>query len=181
MPSITVGIVALEQWLRTTPVNALARWIQETPASRFVDDHAWAVPALQSLHILTLAMLFGSVVMINLRIFVLAGRSQTMTQTAQRFMPVVWWSLLIMVASGIGLVLGDVVRNFTNPIFWGKMILITVAALLSLWFQSSVHRNVAVWETSHGRRVAIRAAAAGSIALWCLIMVAGRLIAYAPT
>jgi hypothetical protein len=181
MQSIVELIVALGQWLRSTPVNGIALWIQKTPASKFVDEHSWAVPTLQSIHILALSMLFGSVLMINLRIFGLAGRSRTMTQTAQRFMPVVWWALLIMVITGIGLILGDVVRNLTNPIFWGKMILIVVAALLSLWFQSSVHRNVAFWETTHDWRVAIRVAAAGAIVLWCLIMVAGRWIAYVPT
>jgi hypothetical protein len=181
MESIADLIVALEQWLRSTPLVEIALWIQKTPPSKFVDEHDWAEPTIQSIHILALSMLFGSVVMISLRIFGRAGRSRTMTQTARRFMPVVWWSLLIMVVSGAGLILGDVVRNLTSPIFWGKMMLVAVAALLGLWFQSSVHRNVAFWETAHGRGVAIRVAAGGVIALWCLIMVAGRFIAYAPT
>jgi hypothetical protein len=181
MDAIADWIVAVGQWLRSTPLTEIALWIQKTPASKFVDEHDWAVPTLQSIHILALSMLFGSVLMINLRIFALAGRSRTMTQTAQRFMPVVWWSLLIMVITGAGLILGDVVRNLTNPIFWSKMILIALAAVLSFAFQSSVHRHVAFWETTHSWRVAVRLAAVGAIVLWCLIMVAGRLIAYAPT
>lgn len=181
MQSIADWMVVLGQWLRTTPLTVIALWIQKTPMSKFVDENSWVVPTLQSIHILTLAMLFGSVVMINLRIFVLAGRSRTMTQTAQRYMPVVWWALLIMIVTGVGLILGDVVRNLTNPVFWGKMILIVFASLVSAWFQSSVHRNVAFWETTHERRVVIRFAAAGAIFLWCLIMVAGRWIAYVPT
>jgi hypothetical protein len=181
MESVADLIVALEQWLRSTPITELALWIQKTPASTFVDGHGWVEPSFQSVHILALSMLFGSVLMIGLRVFGLAGRSRTMTETAQRYMPVVWWALLVMVISGFGLILGDVVRNLTSPIFWSKMILIAIAALLSLWFQASVHRGVAFWETTHSRRVVIRVAASGAIALWCLIMVAGRLIAYAPT
>jgi hypothetical protein len=181
MNSIGDLVVALGQWLRSTPLTEIALWVQKTPASRFVDEHAWAVPTLQSIHILALSMLFGSVLMIGLRVLGRAGRSRTMIQTAQRFMPVIWWSLLIMATTGAGLVLGDVVRNLTNPVFWGKMSLIAVAVLLSLWFQSSVRRNVGFWEATGGRRVVIRGAAVGVIGLWCLIMVAGRWIAYAPT
>lgn len=181
MPSIVDGVFALEQWLRSTPITEFALWVQTTPVSGFVDGHPWVEPALQTTHLLALSMLSGSVLMIALRVFGLAGRSRTMTQTVQRYMPVVWWSLLVMVVTGAGLILGDVVRNLTSPIFWGKMLLIAAAAVLSLGFQASVRRKVAVWETAHDRRVALRTAAAGAIALWCLIMVAGRLIAYTPT
>jgi hypothetical protein len=181
MSSIVELIFALEQWLRSTRVTEFALWVQTTALSRFVDGHPWVEPALQTTHILTLSMLFGSVLMIGLRVCGLAGRSRTLTQTLQRYMPVVWWSLLIMVITGAGLILGDVVRNLTSPIFWGKMILIAAAALIGLWFQSSVGRQPPVWETVHHRRVVIRTAAVGAIALWCAIIVAGRLIAYTPT
>ena len=62
-----------------------------------------------------------------------------------------------------------------------KMIMIIFAAAVSLWFQGSVRRNVAVWELTHGGRVVIRIGAGLVIAMWCLIMVLGRWIAYAPT
>jgi len=181
MQSLADVIVALEEWLRSTPITLVALWIQKTPVSAFVDEHAWVEPSIQSLHILTLSMLFGSVLMINLRILGRAGRSRTMVQTVQRFMPVVWWSLLVMVISGLGLILGDVVRNFTSPIFWGKMILVALAALLSLGFQSSVLRDPAFWESPGARRAVARAAAVVATLLWCAIMVAGRFIAFAPT
>jgi hypothetical protein len=61
------------------------------------------------------------------------------------------------------------------------MIMVVIATLASLAFQSSVHRNVAVWEMTHGGRVAVRFGAAGAIVMWCVIMVLGRWIAYAPT
>ena len=72
-------------------------------------------------------------------------------------------------------------REFTNAIFWFKMILVIVAALMTLWFQGSVRRNVARWELTHSGRALIRTGAVAVIALWCLIMLAGRWIAYAPT
>jgi hypothetical protein len=174
-------IVALGQWLRSTPLAGAALKIQKTPASRFVDEHAWAEPTLQSIHILALSMLAGSVLMICLRMFGVAGRSRSLPQTLQRFMPVVWGALLVMALSGAGLILGDVVRNLTNPVFWGKMILIAFAALLALAFQACVRRGAAFWEAGQDGRVVVRALAAGALVLWWLILIAGRWIAFVPT
>ena len=174
-------LFALGQWLRTTRAPEIALGIQKWPLSHAIDANFWVIPTFQSIHILAIATVFGSVCMINLRIFQLAGRSRTMTQTVRRYLPWVWWGLLVLLLTGIGMTIGEPVREITNAVFWIKMILIVFASLLSLWFQDSVRRNVARWELTHSGRVAIRVGAGAVIALWCLIMVCGRWIAYAPT
>ena len=174
-------IYHLGEWLRTTPANELALSIQKTWLSNVIDSNFWVIPTIQTIHILAIAAVFGSVVMINLRIFQLAGRSRTMSQTVRRYLPWVWWSLLVLLLTGIGMTIGEPVRELTNPVFWIKMILILFGIAVSLWFQSSVRRNVALWELTHNGRVAIRIGAGAVVAMWCLIMVCGRWIAYAPT
>ncbi len=174
-------IFHLGQWLRTTPLSQFSLWVQKSKLTALIDENFWVLPTIQSLHILAIAATFGSVLMINLRIFQFAGRSRTMTETSRRYLPWVWWGLLALVITGIGMCFSDPVREFTNPIFWSKMILVIVAALVSLWFQGSVRRNVALWELTHSGRVIIRVGAVAVILLWCLIMLAGRWIAYAPT
>ena len=174
-------IFALGQWLRTTPAPEVALAIQKWPLSHLIDENFWVIPTIQTIHILAIAAVFGSVVMVNLRIFQLAGRSRTMTETVRRFLPWIWWGLLVLLLTGLGMTIGEPVREITNPVFWTKMILILVAIAISLWFQDSVRRNVARWELTHSGRVAIRIGSGAVIALWCVIMLAGRWIAYAPT
>ena len=181
MVSLGDLIFALGQWLRTTPLTELSLWIQKQPLSMLIDRNFWVIPTIQTIHILAIAMTFGSVAMINLRIFQMAGRSRTMTQTARRYLPWIWWGLLTLLVTGLGMTIGEPVRELTNPVFWTKMVLVIVAALVSLWFQDSVRRNVARWELTHEGRVAIRVGAAAVLGLWCMIMFAGRWIAYAPT
>ena len=174
-------IFQMGQWLRTTPAPEIALSIQKWPASHVIDDNFWVIPIFQTIHILAIAMTFGSVFMINLRIFQAAGRSRTMLQTVRRFVPWVWWGLLVLLLTGIGMTIGEPVREITNPVFWTKMILILIAAAIALAFQGSVRRNAGRWDATGGGSIAVRAGAAGVIALWCLIMLAGRWIAYAPT
>ena len=174
-------IFALGQWLRTTPLNGLALGIQKTWLSHLIVEHFWIVPTIQTIHILAIAAVFSSVLMTNLRIFDLAGRGRTMTQTLRRFLPWIWWGLLVLLITGIGMVFSDPVRNLTQPVFFTKMILILIAITVSLWFQNSVSRNAARWELTDNGRVFVRVGAGAVVGLWILIMFCGRWIAYAPT
>jgi hypothetical protein len=173
-------LFAFTEWLRTTQLTELSLWISETWLSLWIGSHFWAIPILQTLHILAIAAAFGSVVMINLRILGLVGRRSTMVQVSRRYLPWIWWGLLVLVVTGIGMVVGEPVRELINPIFWIKMAAVVVMILLSLGFHAAVGRRMAQWEVTHDGRVAIRAGAATLIGLWCLIMVCGRWIAYAP-
>jgi uncharacterized membrane protein SirB2 len=168
------------EWLRTTPVLELSIWISNTRLSLAIGTHFWVIPILQVLHILAIAMAFGSVLMINMRILGLSGGSRTMTQTVRRFVPWIWWSLLVLIVTGIGMIMGEPIRELVNPIFWIKMILVVAMILLSLGFQATAGRHMATWETTHDGRVSVRIGAVGIILLWCAIMAAGRWIAYAP-
>jgi hypothetical protein len=171
----------LGQWLRTTPLTPLALSIQKSWLSNLITTHFWTVPTIQTIHILAIAMTFGSVLMINLRIVQLAGQGRSVPQTLNRFAPWIWWGLLTLLITGIGMVFSDPVRNLTNPVFWLKMILVITAALISLWFQKSVQHNAARWEISPSGRLVVGAGSLAVIGLWLLIMLCGRWIAYAPT
>lgn len=168
------------EWLSTTPLLGFANWLWNTGVSEWMRAHFWFIPTVQTIHILAIAMVFGSVFMINLRILELAGRGRTMTWTAARYLPWVWWGLLVLLISGCLLITAEPPRELVNPAFWIKMMLIIVAVLVSVWFQHTVERNIAWWETSHPKRVAIRIAAVLAICLWGAIIVFGRWIAYAP-
>jgi hypothetical protein len=180
MPSIGDLLFALGEWLKTTPLPGFALWVGKTPLSAAVDTNYWIAATLQTTHILAVAGSFVSVLMINLKIFHLAGRSLTMTQMLARFGPWVWWGLVVLLATGFLLIMGEPARELLNPCFWTKMVLVLIGIAVALWFQGSVRRNAARWELSSHGTLAVRAGAVGVILLWCVIMVLGRWIAYAP-
>lgn len=180
MSSILDLLFALAVWLKTTPLTKLALWIQTTPLTALVDSNIWIAPVVQTTHILAIAASVVSVLMVSLRIFGLAGRSRTMAQTAALYLPWVWGALAVLLSTGLILIIGEPVRELLNPAFWIKMILVVVAALVSLGFQGSVRRNASQWELAPHGTLAMRAAAVAVIVLWCLIIVLGRWIAYAP-
>ncbi|MFC4254793.1 hypothetical protein GRI97_05105 [Altererythrobacter xixiisoli] len=165
------------EWLRTTALVDLALWISETKASEIMATNFWAIPAFQVIHILSIAAAFGSILMINVRVFNAGGTSQTLIETANRYVPWIWWALLFLVISGFVMIIGEPVRELINPIFWIKMVLVVVAILLSLWFHNGVIRKA---EAGQGVGGSARAGAVIITILWCAIIFGGRWIAYAP-
>jgi len=180
MPSLGDTLFAFTDWLRSTPLVDFALWISNTSTSLWIGTHFWAIPILQTLHILSIAMAFGSVLLINLRILGLTGGSRTIEQTVHRYLPWIWWALVVLIVTGFGMIIGEPVRELINPVFWIKMALVIAMILLSIGFQTMARRNAARWEMTGAGQISLRTGAVCIILLWCAIMVAGRWIAYAP-
>ena len=167
------------EWLRGTQIVEFSLWVGELPMSIWIGSHFFAIPVLQTLHSLAIAAAFGAVLMINFRILGLSGEGQPLEQAASRYVPWIWASLAVLLFSGLGLVIGEPVRELINPVFWIKMGLVVGLILVSLWFQASVRRHIS-WESAPAASLSVRTGAVGIIAMWCVIIFAGRWIAYAP-
>ena len=178
--SFSDQLFAFTEWLRTTSLVETSLSISDHPLSLWIASHFWAIPIMQTLHILALCAAFGSVLMINLHILGLTGKSRTLTQTVQRFQPWIWSALVVLIITGIGMIIGEPIRELINPIFWIKMGLVILLILLSLWYHSALTRNMVQWDMTLRARAGVRLGAIGLILLWCVIMFAGRWIAYAP-
>ena len=159
-------------------LHHFAVWLSDTPVSTSIQNVLWIIPAVQTLHILAIATVLSSVAMIDLRIFGLAGRGVSMAETAARFIPWVWWSLLVLAVTGITLITGEPVRSLTNPAFQLKMVLLAIAIAVTIYFQLTLRRNAAFWDSSVSSAGLIRVAAFVTLLLWFAIAVAGRWIAY---
>ena len=181
MPSIGDFMVAFAHWISSTSMPKFALALQETAVSNFIAKTQFVIPGLQTIHIFAVSMLFTGFLMMNGRIFMVAGKSRTLGQQIDRFMPWVWWCLLVLLITGVLMAVGEPPRDLTNPAFWTKMSVVPIATLLTLWFHKSVSRNAVAWDTPHGGPVSVKAASVGFILLWCVIMALGRWIAYVPT
>jgi hypothetical protein len=158
-------------------MQALAQWLAGTSASQGIQREDWLIPLLQSVHILAIAMVLSSVVMIDLRILGVGG-SQTMVQTARRFVPWLWTGLVFLAATGTALIIGEPKRSLPNAAFQLKMILLALAIAVTLAFQLSLRRNTKFWEEKRPGRTVTVILAVATFLLWCAIAVAGRWIAY---
>ncbi len=159
-------------------LSELSKWLAATPLSHTIQTTSWIIPTIQIIHILGVAVLFSSAVLVDLRIWRLLERDIPLAQVARRFLPSIWPVLLILLVTGSLLIVGEPRRSLLNSTFYLKMALLAVAIMLTAGLQRSISSSPNSWDKDRGRRLAARFAATASIALWCGILFAGRWIAY---
>ena len=160
-------------------MNQFALWLASTPPSVFIQEHnAWAVPAIQSVHIVGIALVMGSVLMIDLRILGLAWTERTLQQTTSRFGPWLTGSLWLLLATGLLMVVGEPVRELVTFSFWLKMALVALGAAVAVAFQRALRRHEQRWEGTLVHQRSIKALAVLTFLVWVGVIFLGRLIAY---
>ncbi len=160
-------------------MNQFALWLASTPPSVFIQEHnAWAVPAIQSVHIVGIALVMGSVLMIDLRILGLAWTDRTLQQTTRRFGPWLTSSLWLLLATGLLMVVGEPVRELVTFSFWLKMALVAIGAVVAVAFQRVLRRHEQQWEGTLVHSSSIKALAILTFLVWVGVIFLGRLIAY---
>ena len=136
-------------------------------------------PIAQSLHILGIAVVMGSIVMVNLKFLGLAVPSHNVSEMIDRLMPWVWWALLLNAVTGLLFVVARPLRYFFNPVFGIKFSLLVPAVVLAFVVHNLSKREAHYWEQSSARRFSAKVIAALSLLLWIGVVLSGRWIAYA--
>ena len=160
-------------------MRQFAAWLATTAPSVFIQEHyTWAIPTIQSMHIVGIGLVMGSVLMIDLRILGWAGADQTLRQTTDRFGPWLTGSLWLLLATGILMVIGEPARELVTVSFWLKMALVAVGALVAVIFRRTLRRHEQRWEETLVHRASVKGLAILTFLVWACIIVLGRLIAY---
>lgn len=156
-----------------------AEWLSTTFLSVFIQEHnSWAIPTIQSIHILGIAVVMGSVFMIDLRVLGWAWMDQTLRQTTRRFGPWLTGALCVLLPTGLLMVIGEPVRELVSFSFWLKMFLVAVGTLIAAIFQITLRKHEQLWEQTLVHRVSIKCLAVVTFLVWVGIIILGRLIAY---
>lgn len=131
-------------------------------------------PILQTIHLLGLAMLMASAVMMNLRLLNLAGRGQQVQEMLQRLFPWLFWALPVMALSGLPFLLARPQRYLDNPVFLYKAGFLCLALLVTALVWVYYRRGIT---QQQGWQIKILALVA--LAAWLMTAMSGRWIAYA--
>ncbi len=159
-------------------LTSISEWLASTGLSVWIASQSWAVPVLQSIHILSIGVILSSLAMLDLRLAGLIGRDQSMRELTLRFYPWIWGALAVLIVTGILQIMAEPARELLNWVFWTKMGLIVTAVL----FTAPVRRlleDCRFRDLDARKRMIVRTCALVSLVLWILVVTCGRWIAYA--
>jgi len=139
--------------------NALALWLRTS----------LAYPVLESLHLIGLATMFGSLLIVDLSLLGAIRKVET-AALARAVLPWTGVGFLLAAATGVSMFFARAAELIANPVFLIKMLLVMAAGLNAAWLHSRGPLDVASIQT--------RIQAALSLAIWLTVIVCGRWIAY---
>jgi hypothetical protein len=139
----------------------------------YMTNSTYGFAMAEVVHLLALALLGGTVLLIDLRLLGIGLRHQTVARVARSLSPLLTGSLVAMLVSGVLLVSGEALKCYYNPAFRVKMLLLVVAVT----FYFALHRRV-VAKAAITPSLWTKAAALISLALWLSVGLAGRAIGF---
>jgi hypothetical protein len=156
-------------------INSLCVWLDQIALSQAIQTIGWIVPTVQTVHILSVAVVITSALMLDLRLIGVVGVDQPLDRVWARFLPFVWWPLLILLATGALMIIGEPARSLKNPMFQLKMALLLGAMIVTVIVQL-LGRNSSLPE--HGPGISRYLIVVLFLLLWTGVVFAGRWIAY---
>ena len=160
----------MDAWL-TGPVA----WMETLPLHNFMQNHDWAVPAVQCVHILAIAAVFASSLVLALRAAHVSGIDWSPARWGERLNAWVGAGLVILLLSGAVLIVGEPARSLLSGVFQAKMLLLVAAVTVFLILSYRLARL----DPPDRATIVERLLAGLLVLLWLAIIGCGRWIAYA--
>ncbi|HZF45750.1 MAG TPA: DUF6644 family protein [Sphingomonadaceae bacterium] len=158
----------------------LSDWLYATGLSTALRETAWVVPALQSVHILAIAILIGSALVTDLRLAGVMAVDISPGTVVRAYFSRILGLLAVLLVSGSLLILIEPGRTLGNTLFWVKMGLILLALAIS-WFLKRPLMTQAGGGAGGGTGTLpgnTRLAGWLSLIIWVAVIFCGRWIAY---
>jgi uncharacterized membrane protein len=159
-------------------IDSFLQWLQNTAPAVAIAESSWLFPSIESIHVLALTMVVGSIAMIDLRLIGASQRDRSVIDLTNEILGWTWASFAVAVSSGALLFSSNAVKYFANVPFRIKMVAMLLAGINMLFFHVVTYRTAPVWHLQAKLPVAARVAGGLSLALWMSIVGFGRWIGF---
>jgi hypothetical protein len=155
----------------------IADALQNSAIATALRQSFWVYPIVNAGHIVGLALLFGAIVPLDLRLLGV-WRTVPLAAMSRILLPVAIAGLALAVPTGILLFSVRATEYAATPLLWIKFALIACAIANALLLRLSLAWAVAEHSDLSGTMPRLQLAGALSIGLWLAVILAGRMIGY---
>jgi hypothetical protein len=150
----------------------LVQWLGHSAIAQAIHNSSWLFPFIEIFHLLALALLGGTVILVDLRFFGLGMTSKGLPELSRDVRPWLKLSLAVMLVSGFLLFMSEAAKMYVNEAFRFKMLFLALAILFTFAVHPRFTRTEGPAPLS-GKLVALI-----SMALWACVGLGGRAIGF---
>lgn len=156
------------QLIQAIEASAFGEWLRNVEL---------AMPWVNALHVLCISLVYGTILVVDLRLIGLLDRARAVTRISDEMLRLTWAAFAGAVVTGALFFTANAGTYWFNTAFRFKMLAIVLAGINMLVFQYGVFRGVAGWDRGTTPRAA-KVAGALSILIWTIVVVLGRIIGF---
>jgi len=158
-------------------ITSFAIWLETTSVSRAITSHSWIWPTCETLHFVGLALLFGNVGVLDLRL--LGALKRLPVAPLNRLVRWGVFGFVINLLTGIVFFVGAPTQYVANIAFALKLIFMLLAAVnLAVFYVSGAARTVIRLGPGDDAPALAKIIAATSLFLWVGVMFWGRMLPF---
>ena len=135
-------------------------------------------PLIESVHVIGLTMVFGTIVIIDLRLLGIASTRRPFTAIASDVFKWTWMAFAVTATTGALMFMTNASTYYHSAYFRAKMALLALSGLNMLIFELTARRSIHAWDRNASAPASGRAVAALSLVIWIGVIVLGRWIGF---
>ena len=153
------------------------QWLENTELAQTIAGSEWIFPTVETLHVIFIVTVVGSIAIVDLRLLGLTGRNQPVTSLSRDTLPITWVAFAGALITGGLLFASKATQYMVNPYFITKISLILLAGINMLVLHFLNWRDVATWDRGQAP-AAVKLAGGISLAFWVVVVFCGRVIGF---
>ena len=162
-------------------ISSMLDWLQKTGVAVQIRDSLYAFPLLESVHVVGLSLVFGTIAVLDFRLLGIASTNRPVSRVMSDLLKWTWAAFALTAVTGALMFSTNAVVYFHNSYFRAKMILLVLAGVNMLVFEFTGRPTMRRWDAAPSTPRAARAAATISLIIWVGVIVAGRVIGFTAT
>jgi hypothetical protein len=150
------------------------QWCESTSFGTMIRESPWAFAVIESVHLLALAVIGGSVLLVDLRLLGWGLKRQPVAELARDAQPWMNASLITLLVTGICLFFSEPTKCYYSTPFWVKM----TSLFFAIIYSYTVRYRYARKDDARIAPTTAKVVALVSLALWFGVGASGRWIGF---
>jgi hypothetical protein len=156
-------------------------WVQRTNLAAGIRDSLFVFPLLEAAHVVGLALVFGTILVVDLRLLGIASGERPFQRVSSDILKWTWAAFALTALTGSLMFVTNAVVYFHNSYFRAKVVLLVLAALNVVVFELTAGRTIDRWGQAPSAPRVGQVVAIASLLIWIAVIFAGRMIGFTTT
>lgn len=152
-------------------------WLQGSALAATIRNSLYLFPLIESFHVVGLAMVFGTIAIVDLRLLGIASTHRPFSRVMSEVVKWTWAAFALTATTGLLMFVTNATVYYDNVYFRSKMALLAIAGLNLALFELTMRRTIHRWDRD-AAPLSGKTAAALSLVLWIAIICCGRWIGF---